>query len=254
MKKKSGMKILAAAAAMALLVGLTLSGQPSLQVKAEAYQTNLTVENSTRNSDWISKDTGSDSGSSSNQTESKPAFESSSSSNQTESKPASESSSSATPAESGSSTDRPLNSTVGAAPAASGGHKHVEKEKPVIPIPTQDQLVIRDAEAALYDAPMTGYGHKVKILMTGYVNTYTGAFMQKVAKFPGEGYDVVFINRYKNADHVILLRPGAEVDPEEKWFGPDYMTNNFEDISEEYAAQQKDLAPQIKVLNILAAE
>ena len=127
----------------------------------------------------------------------------------------------------------------------------MDKEKPVIPIPTQDQLVIRDAEAALYDAPATGYGHKVKILMTGYVNTYTGAFMQEVAKFLNDGYDVVFINRYKNADHVVLLRTGTEVDPEEKWFGPDYMTKNFEDISEEYAAQQKDLAPQTKVLNIL---
>ena len=128
----------------------------------------------------------------------------------------------------------------------------MDKEKPVIPIPTQDQLVIRDAEAALYDAPMTGYGHKVKILMTGYVNTYTGAFMQEVAKFLNDGYDVVFINRYKNADHVVLIRTGTEVDPNEKWFGPDYMTDRFEDISEAYAAQQKDLAPQTKVLNNLA--
>lgn len=130
-----------------------------------------------------------------------------------------------------------------------------EPTTPPEPPKPEGQIVTEDAEKDLKDpTPVAdATGTPARIVNTGEYNSFKNSYMKKVAEQLESGNNVVFINRYNKKNHVILIPAGTTLDPEVEWFGPEYMSAHFIDITEEYEAQDKSLSHAAKIKNILDA-
>ena len=130
-----------------------------------------------------------------------------------------------------------------------------EPTTPPEPPKPEGQIVAEDAEKDLKDPnPVAdATGTPARIVNTGEYNSFKDSYMKKVAEQLESGNNVVFINRYNKKNHVILIPAGTTLDPEVEWFGPEYMSAHFIDITEEYEAQDKSLSHAAKIKNILDA-
>lgn len=130
-----------------------------------------------------------------------------------------------------------------------------EPTTPPEPPKPEGQIVTEDAEKDLKDpTPVAdATGTPARIVNTGEYNSFKNSYMKKVAEQLESGNNVVFINRYNKKNHVVLIPAGTTLDPEVEWFGPEYMSAHFIDITEEYEAQDKSLSHAAKIKNILDA-
>lgn len=127
--------------------------------------------------------------------------------------------------------------------------------EPPEPPKSQAEIVTEKAEKELTVVhPLSNTtGTPLRVVNTGEYNSYKKDFMQKVSKQLADGNNVVFFNRYNKKDHIVLIPAGTVLDPNIEWFGPEYMSANFVDITEEYKAQDPSLSQFMKIKNILDA-
>ena len=83
----------------------------------------------------------------------------------------------------------------------------------------------------------------LKLLDTDWLNSYPAHFMNEVEKFLQLGWHVVFINTVNNESHAVFIPAGTTFNRNIEFFGPDYMSTQFIDITNALENQRK---PSIK--------
>lgn len=121
------------------------------------------------------------------------------------------------------------------------------------PEKTPSELALEKAKKDLqtYHPLIAKTGTPLRMVDLGEYHTVGKKLMQEIATQVGYGYNVVLFSRYEKKDRVILIPAGSTVDLSLDWYGPLCLSELYEDITEEYKAQDKSLSKFLKVKNII---
>ena len=136
---------------------------------------------------------------------------------------------------------------AGGGSSGSGGAA-VQNQNSVTKVETPEGIIMKSAREQM---KQTQYGNLV-IIRTGFVNSYSKAFMEEISELVASGKHVVFINTWKKAEHVVWIPALSTVDVTQEWSGPQFMTNTYTDISDAFSKQPTNLSDAAKIWEIIS--
>lgn len=115
-------------------------------------------------------------------------------------------------------------------------------------VETPEGIIMKSAREQM---KQTQYGNLV-VIRTGFVNSYSKAYMEEISELVSAGKHVVFINTWNKTDHVVWIPALSEVDLTKEWSGPQFMSNTYTDISDAFSKQPTNLSDAARIWEIIS--
>ena len=131
---------------------------------------------------------------------------------------------------------------------SSGGAAVAQDQNSVTIVETPEGIIMKSAREQM---KQTQYGNLV-VIRTGFVNSYSKAYMEEVSELVAAGKHVVFINTWNKAEHVVWIPALSTVDLTKEWSGPQFMSNTYTDISDAFSKQPRNLSEAAKIWEIIS--
>lgn len=139
------------------------------------------------------------------------------------------------------------------APSSSSVSTYVEEvpHEPVKPVRSPEAIEMDDIWKQLEQIAADTNKEKVHFIYSKVVNSYPGAFIDALGKVIADGKSIAIIDKVGGKPHVTLILANTAVESVE-WAGPDYLSEQYMDLTAEYNALPDTMTDSEKLFTILS--